>query len=59
MTDAEDALKWRKLMDYWMHWPYSGYRGSENNALVRTIGEIARGDDPSDGYYSSPKKGVK
>lgn len=59
MSDAEDALKWRRLMDYYKHWPYSGYRDIENASLIATLREIAQGKDITDGSYSPPKKGVK
>lgn len=50
MTDRvtqvlEDALKWRKLMEYFDHWPYSPYERIEKDELPRVIREIRDGEE--------------
>lgn len=50
MTDRvtqvlEDALKWRKLMEYFDRWPYSPYERIEKDELPKVIREIVDGDD--------------
>lgn len=40
-----DGRKWRRLMDYMKHWPYSPYYDIEQRALLQTIREIREGKE--------------